>query len=664
MVRSRLSGCCLVLILALSAVAVSCGGGAATDPGPAPPPRIPPPPPPISVSVSPLTAAVVAITQSQQFSATLNNDLNGKGVIWAVDDVPGGSSSTGTISVTGLYLPPAIAGTHTVTATSVGDATKSAAASIAVTDLAGVLTYHNDLTREGVNSSEYALTATSVNQATFGKLFACQVDGAEYTEPLWVPGITVNGSVHNMIFVATQHDSLYALDADASPCLQLWHANLIDSAHGGTTGETSVCWNDVGSGDQDIQPEIGVVGTPVIDPATLTLYVVSKSEIGGCDSGTPRVFHQRLHAIDLTTGNEKFSAPIDLSASVSGTGDGSSGGTLKFNLRTHNQRSALALVNGVVYLCWASHEDTWPYHGWLLGYSASNVQQQVGIFNTSPNGRLAGIWMAGGAPAADGLGNLYLTTGNGTFDADQTTSPNNDYGDSFIKIGISAGLSPLDYFTPDDQLFLSQDDIDLGSGGVVLLPDQNQGPVLHLLVGGGKEGIIYVVDRDNMGKYLQSTNGQIVQSFPANNGNFSTPAFWENNLYIAGAEHGKTDNLRSYTFSPATGLFTTSASSVSSHSFPFPGATPAISSSGNSNGIVWAVDSSCFGAPSPCGITPLPAVLYAYDATDLSRELWDSSQAGLRDQAGPAVKFTVPTVANGKVYIGTRSEVDVYGLLP
>jgi hypothetical protein len=616
---------------------------------------------PISVTVSPRAASVVATTQPQQFSGTVRNDPNNKGVTWAADGVSGGNATTGTISTAGLYSPPAAPGTHTVTATSVSDNSKSASASLAVTDLAGVFTYHYDLARDGVNSSEYALTTASVGQSTFGKLFACQVDGADYTQPLWVPALTVNGSIHNVIFVATQHDSLYAFDADASPCQQLWHVNLIDSAHGGASGESQVTWSDVGSGAKDIYPEIGVVGTPVIDPVTSTLYVVSKSESSG------PVFHQRLHAIDLATGNEKltFNAPVDISATVSGTGDGSSGGVINFNVQTHNERSALALVNGVVYICWASHEDTFPYHGWVVGYNASNVQQQVGVFNTSPNGGLAGIWMAGGAPAADVNGNLYVTTGNGSFDADQSAAPNNDYGDSFIRIGTSNGLTALDYFTPDDQGFLNQVDGDLGSGGVVLLPDQSQGPLPHLLVGGGKEGILYLLDRDNMGHYLPTANSQIVQSFPANNGSFSTPAFWQNNLYVAGAVQGATDNLRAYTFNPATGQFATSAASVSSHSFPFPGATPVVSSSGNSNGIVWVVDSSCYGVPSPCSTTATPSILYAYDATNLSRELWDSSQApSLRDQAGNAVKFSVPTVANGKVYIGTRSEVDVYGLLP
>jgi hypothetical protein len=316
----------------------------------------------------------------------------------------------------------------------------------------------------------------------------------------------------------------------------------------------------------------------------------------------------------------------------------------------------------VVYICWASHEDAVPYHGWILGYNAVNVRQQVAVFNTSPNGGLAGVWMAGGAPAVDASDNLYFETGNGTFDADQPTAPNNDYGDSILKLSTSGGLTAADYFTPNNQSLLNMWDADLGSGGVVLLPDQT-GPVAHLLVGGGKEGLLYLVNRDNMGHFLLAGNTQIVQSWHGNNGSFSTPAFWQNTLYIAGAEQGTTDSMRAYSFNTGTGFFATLAPSASAHMFPFPGATPVVSSNGNSHGIAWAVDTSGYGVPSSYGTTP--AVLYAFDATNVGTELWDSSQtAAGRDQAGNAVKFTVPTVANGKVYIGSRTELDVYGLLP
>ncbi len=610
---------------------------------------------PVAVSLTPKLAAVVVTTQAQKFTANVTGDPKSLGVTWTVDSIAGGNSTVGSINVSGVYTPPATAGTHTVTATSVADTTKSASAGIAVTDLAGVFTYHNNLSRDGTNTQEYALTTLSVNQTTFGKLFSCPVDGVTYTQPLWVPGLTIGGALHNVIFVATQHDSLYAFDADANPCVQLWHANLIDTAHGANAGETSVPWADVGYGDEDIQPEVGVTSTPVIDSATGTIYVLSKS----IDASTN--FYQRLHALALATGSEKFSAPVDLSASVPGTGDG--GSTVSFNLQNQHQRSALALVNvngsEIVYVSSASHEDRTPYHGWLLGYDASNVTQQVAIFNSTANSGLGGIWMAGGAPAADTSGNLFLATGNGQFDGNSSSQPNDDFGDSILKLDATTSLTLTDWFTPDDQLNLANNDTDLGSGGVILLPDQTSGPVDHLLIGAGKEGIIYLINRDNMGHYHSNNNNQIVQSFQSIGGSFCTPAFWQNNLYYAGAG----DSLKLFEFDPTSGQFSTSPSSQTSHAFPFPGAVPAISSQSASAGIAWVMDVSQYGVPSSHGLGA--TVLYAYDATNLNTELWDSTQAASnRDQAGQAVKFVSPTVANGKVYVSTRSEIDVYGLLP
>ena len=649
---------CLSVGLMALGVLTACGGSSSVGP----------PPPKVQVAVHPHGTSVVAGSQTQQFTAAVNNDPKNLGVTWAVDGVGGGNAAVGGISSTGVYSPPASAGTHTITATSVADPTKSASATIGVTDLAGIFTYHYGAARDGVNTQEYALTTTSVRATTFGKLFSCGVDGAVYTQPLWYPALSVNGGPHNVVFVATQHDSLYAFDADASPCQQLWHANLLDGTHGGVANETSVCWYDVGSGYGDIQPEVGVTGTPVIDPATNTLYVVSKSETGGCNTGNPKNFRQRLHAIDITTGNES-QTPVAISASVAGTGDGSSGGVVSFDAQSEGQRPALALlknvtvggsVHDVVYIAWASHEDAFPYHGWILGYNAANVQQRLQVFNADPNGGLGGIWMSGNAPAIDAAGNLYVITGNGTFDADTGGS---DYGDSFMKISSNVALGVMDYFTPFNEASLNAVDGDLGSGGVVLLPDQTVGPT-HLLVGGGKQGLIYVLDRDQMGQFLPGGDN-IVQEFQADNGSWTTPAFWQNALYIAGSgDHGSCDNLRRYPFNNSTsGLFDTSASSASTHCFMFPGATPVVSSSGSSNGIVWATEVGCYGtAASPCGGA---AILFAYDANNVLTELWDSSQAlNQRDQAGNAVKFTVPTVANGKVYIGTRTEVDVYGLLP
>jgi hypothetical protein len=607
----------------------------------------------VVVSVSPKAAAVVVGTQSQQFNATVTGATQ-NAVSWTVDGVAGGNATVGTISASGLYAPPISAGTHTIQATSVADTSKSASATVGVTDLDGVVTYHNTPARDGTNIQEYALTGSTVKAASFGKLFSCTVDGAAYTQPLWVPSFNVEGKVRNVLFVATQHDSLYALDADASPCQTIWRVNLIDSAHGGTTGEVPVPTGDVGSGFKDIQPEIGVTGTPVIDPATNTLYVVSKSEGGGSQ------FHHRLHAIDLFTGNEKFGGPTNVAASISGSGDGSSGGVLTFNARNQHQRSGLALVNGRVYIAWASHEDHDPYHGWLIAYDATTLVQ-LSVFNANPDGARAGIWMGGGAPAVDSPGNLYLSTGNGTFDANLGAPPDNDYGDSVLRIATAGGITVDDWFTPYNQDFLNAQDLDVASAGMVVLPDQPSSPQ-HLLVAGGKEGKLYLLDRDNMGGYCaicNTSDTNILQSFLAAPEIFGTPAFWQDKLFLGGTN----DNLRSYAFDPVSQLFNTTASSASSFQFPFPGPTPSVSSLGATNGIVWAIDASRYGVPS--GFGSGPAVLHAYDAGNLATELWNSSQAGSnRDKAGDAVKFTVPTVANGKVYIGTRTEIDVYGLLP
>jgi hypothetical protein len=614
----------------------------------------------VSVSLTPKRGGLT-LGQSLGFTATVTNDVGSAGVTWTASS---GSFSAHT-TTTATYVAPSAAGVITVTATSVADGSKSATATIGVTDLTGVTTYHNDQSRDGVNAQEYALTTSNVATATFGKLFSCTVDGAIYAQPLWVANVTISGAKHNVVIAATQHESIYAFDADVSPCSTLWHANLIDTAHGGTSGETSVpsgpSGNLVGSGFGDTTPEVGVTGTPVIDLSTNTIYVVSKSVI---PSGP--TFFQRIHALDLITGNEKFGGPTAISASVSGTGDGSSGGTLVFNARTEHQRPGLALANGIVYITWASHEDSDPYHGWVIGYSASTLAQ-VSVFNDSPNGSRSGIWMSGGAPAADSNNNLYVITGNGTYDG----TANSDYGDSFVKLGTSGGITVADWFTPADQATLEGNDTDFGSGGAAILVDQPSGPVQHLVIGGGKEGNLFLLNRDNMGHFNSSNNNQVVQTLSFGNGIFATSAFWNNALYLAGVS----GPLKTFSFNTATGLFHTTLSSQSSTNYGFPGATPSISATATTNGIVWAIDSHlyCTNQSSGCGA----AVLHAYDATNLATELWNSSQ-GTGNAAGFGVKFTVPTVANGKVYVGTRGnntggttssttvpgELDVYGLLP
>jgi hypothetical protein len=587
----------------------------------------------------------------------VTNDSLNQGVTWSATD--GSFSQTTTASgVATSYTAATTAGAYTVTATSVTDPTKTATLIIGVTNLAGVLTYHDNVSRDGSNQSEYTLTPSNVTSTTFGKLFSCTVDGAIYAQPLWVANLTVNGTKHNVVFVATQHDSLYAFDADvnATPCTPLWHVSLIDAVHGGGSSETTVpsgpTGNLVGAGYGDISPEVGVTGTPVINLATNALYVVSKSVI---PSGP--TFYQRLHAIDVTTGNEKTGSPVTIAGTYPGT-------TVTFSPQQENQRPGLALVNGIVYIAWAAHEDKAPYYGWVIGYNASTLAQTA-VLNVSPNAGYSGIWMSGGAPAADSSNNLYLTTGNGNFDANSTTSPNTDYGDSVLK--ITSGLTVSQYFTPSSQATDNANDLDMGAGGPTILPDQASGPVQHLLATGGKDGYVYLLNRDAMGG-LGDANA--VQRFNFGNGIFATGAFWNNTYYMAGSG----GHLQAFSFNPSTGQFNTANTSQSGGTFGFPGSTPSVSGSGTSNGIVWALDNSryCTNQSTACG----PAVLHAYDATNLATELWNST-LGTGNSAGNAVKFTVPTVANGKVYVGTRGnntggssnststpgELDVYGLL-
>jgi len=624
----------------------------------------------ISINISPKRGGL-AITQTLPISAAVLNDVGHAGVTWSVSGTGCSGTSCGAFinvtSTSATYVAPSTAGLYSIAGTSVADVTKSASIPIGVTDLPGVLTYHNNLSRDGTNTHEFALTTSNVNTSTFGKLFSCQADGAIYAQPLWIPNLQVAGAAHNVALVATQHESLYAFDADATPCTTLWHANLIDPAHGGTSGETSVPSAGtvalVGSGFGDISPEVGITGTPVIDLTTNTLYVVSKS----VNASTQ--FFQRLHAINLTTGIERVTPQtVDSSISVSGTGAGSVGGQVAFDPRNESQRPGLVLSKGVVYVAWASHEDHDPYHGWVIGFDALTLAPVANaIFNSTPNqvGTLpysrGGVWMGGGAPAVDALGNLFFITGNGTFDANTGGS---NYGDSVVKLSTVSGLSVADYFTPLDQASLDANDTDFGSGAATILVDQLAGPVTHLVIGGGKQGNLFLLNRDNMGKFSGSTNN-VIETVNLGNSIFATPAFWQNNLYVAGV-----GPLKQFAFNSTTGRFNGAPFSQSSTSYRFPGATPSVSSNGVTNGIIWMLDNGLYCTPqSPgCGAT----VLHAYDATNVANELWNSSQAAAnRDLAGHAVKFTVPTVANGKVYVGTRGndssvlgELEVYGLLP
>jgi hypothetical protein len=624
----------------------------------------------ITVSVAPKRGGIVT-GQTFALTPTVNDSA---GVKWSASGTACSGSGCGTFSAATTlngaavtYTAPATAGVYTITAASVRDPSMKATASVAVSDLVGVATFHNNLSRNGANTQEYALTPSTVTATTFGKLFSCTVDGAIYAQPLWAPKVTISGVTHNVVFVATQHDSVYAFDADAgtSPCTPLWHANLVDAAHGAGTGEVSVVssppGNYVGSGYGDIAPEVGVTGTPVIDLTTNTLYVVSKSMT---TSGP--TFYQRLHALDLTTGNEKFSGPGTIAATYPGTGDG--GTTTTFSAQEENQRPGLALANGVIYIAWASHEDTAPYYGWVIGYNASNVTQRAGALNVTPNAIGAGIWMSGGAPAGDAAGKIYLITANGPFDVTNATAPNNDYGDSFLK--LSAAVTVEQYFTPSDQSTDNTTDGDFGSGGATVLVDlpTNGTHPTHLVLGGGKDHTLYVLNRDTMGGLGDANAWQMV-TLPG--GLYSTGAFWNSTFYVASSH----SPMQAYTLDPGTAKFTP-APNAGPNMFQWPGATPSVTSMpDNSNGIVWALDTHNYCTPQAAGCSA--AVLHAYDAGNLSTELWNSTQ-GTGNTAGYPVKFTVPTVANGKVYVGTRGnniggadsststpgELDVYGLLP
>ena len=606
----------------------------------------------ITVSVSPKRAGLT-LSQTLSVTATTNDSA---GVTWTST----GGSFASTTSLTGVavtYTAPTSAGSYTLTATSVTDNTKSASVTVGVTDLAGVATYHNNLSRDGANTHEYALTTSNVTLSTFGKLFSCAIDAPAYAQPLWVANLSIGGGTHNVVFVASSRNTVYAFDADKSPCVTYWSVSLLES------GETYLSNSDVGTGD--IETDIGIVGTPVIDLSSQTLYVISKSKNSGTSCTPSSSCHQRLHALNLADHAEKFGGPYSLTSSITvpGNGDGSSNGLVPFDPLRENQRPGLALVNGVVYITWASHGDNGPYHGWVIGFAASNIGAgPSAVWNSTPNAVSGypnsdgGIWMSGGAPAADASNNLYFLTGNGSFDANSSGS---NYGDSTIKLSTSGSLHVTDYFTPANQDSLNSGDQDHGAGGAAILVDQPSGPVQHLLIGGGKSGTLFLVNRDNMGHYNGPTGpNNVVQSLSPGNGIFATGAFWNNFFYIAGVS----GHLNQYTFNAGTGQFTSPATHSSSSSYGFPGSTPSVSSVGSStNGIVWALNNSqyCTEQSPGCG----PTVLHAYDASDVSTELWNSTQ-GTGNSAGNAVKFTVPTVANGKVYVPTRSELTVYGLLP
>lgn len=492
-----------------------------------------------------------------------------------------------------------------------------------------VVTYQYDVSRAGVNAQETTLTPANVNSSQFGKLFSDSVDGLVFAQPLYMGNVSIaNQGTRNVVYVATEHDSVYAFDADRGGG-PLWQVSFLNP----NGGVNSVPASDTGC-DQ-ITPEIGITGTPVIDPQSGTLYVVAMTK--ETSGGTTNYVH-RLHALDITRGVERPGSPIVIEATVSGTGDG--GSTDVFQARNYKQRTGLLLLNGVVYAGFTSHCDIGQYHGWLIGYDASSLHQ-VAVYNSTPNGGQGALWSGGAAPAVDSAGNIYIVSANGTFDAN---SGGSDLGESYIKLSPSSGLHVLDSFTPFNYQSLDDADQDTGSAGVALLDNAAGSPTHpHLMVGAGKEGRIYLLDRDHLGGFQSGADSQIVQSLPGalSGGLYGNPAYFNRTIYFCGSGQ----SLAAYPI--ANAQMATAPSSQSAQQFGAPGCVPTISANGITNAIVWALEAS--------------GVLHAYDANNLNSELYNSNQDMGRDGLGPYVKFSVPTVANGKVYAGTQNTVVVYG---
>ena len=509
-----------------------------------------------------------------------------------------------------------------------------------------VLTYHNDNGRTGLNPNETILTTSNVNSIKFGKLGTLSVTGLVDAEPLYVPNLTINAATHNVVYVATEHDMLYAFDADA-PGAPLWQISVIPGTE--LPSDDRSC--------SQVTPEIGITSTPVIDlnaGPNGPIFVVYMSKAGS-------TYHQRLHAIDLVTHAELNGGPVEISGiSVPGTGTGSSGGNQSFNPASYEERAALLLQNGAIYTTWSSHCDAPNYTSWAISFNESNLQR-LSVLNLTANGTTqhgleGGIWMSGDGPAADASNNVYFLVGNGTFDTTLNGGlPNkSDYGNSFMKLSTTGNtLAVADYFAMNNSQGTAETessaDTDLGSGGEMLLPDMldSQSHTRHLAVGAGKDTNMYIVDRENMGKFATNDSGiyqELVGALPG--GVWSAPAYFNNAVYYGSVG----SSLRA--FSIANARFATSPSSMSSHSFAYPGTTPSVSSNGTSNGIVWTLEAGGTG------------VLRAYDATNLATELYDSNQAGSRDQfsTNGNCKFVTPMIANGKVYVGTATGVVVFGL--
>ncbi|HEX7158574.1 MAG TPA: pyrrolo-quinoline quinone [Edaphobacter sp.] len=515
-----------------------------------------------------------------------------------------------------------------------------APAPVTVTSGFDVVTYHYDNSRTGLNPNETILTLANVNATNFGKLNFLSTDGKVDAEPLYLSSVAINGQTHNVLYVATEHASVYAFDADDGT--QLWQVSALGANE--TTSDDHSCGQ--------ITPEIGITSTPVIDrngaPNGAIFIVAMSMDDGGA-------YHQRLHALDITTGAELPGSPTEITATYPGSGANSSDGNVVFDPGQYAERVGLLLMNQTLYLAWTSHCDQGPYTGWVMAYS-ENTLQQTNVLNLTPNGGEGSVWMSGAGLAADASGNIFLLDANGTFDTTFTPEgfpSNNDYGNAILKLSTANNtLAVADFFEPYNTVYESNNDIDLGSGGALLLPDltDSTGMVRHLVIGAGKDQNIYIADRDNLGKFNPTDNSNLYEEVPnaMPNGAFSKPAYFNNTIYYAGVG----DNLKAFPIANAT--LSATPSSLSAATFPYPGATPGISANGTDNGIVWALESD----------TGAPAVLHAYDAANLANELYNSEQASdNRDSFGFGNKFMTPLIVNGKVYVGTPNGVAVFGLL-
>jgi hypothetical protein len=510
-------------------------------------------------------------------------------------------------------------------------------ASATKTAVPQVTTSQYDNMRTGATLNEKTLTPQNVNAKQFGKLGAFKVDGAVYAQPLFVPSVEIPGKgKHDVLFVATEHDSVYAFDANRRSDPPLWQVSVLDKVHG------AVPVSDKDARCPFIRPDIGITSTPVIDLKTGTLYVLARAKVTH-NIGRDEYF-QHLHAFAITTGAEKFGSPKSISASVPGKGAGAANGQVSFNPWLENPRAALLLANNVLYLTWASSCDVDPYHGWVMAYNPQTLTQ-VAVLNVTPDGSEGGIWASDTGPAADKNANVYVPTGNGTFDA---SSGGHDYGDTVLKMTLEGSSMVIrDYFTPHDQARISDADADVGSSGPLLLPDQ-PGSHPHLLLQPTKDSTIYVIDRDRMGEFQRDLDA-LVQMIRMPGGGYGAMAYWSRHVFFAASD----DNLRDYAIKNGRLML----NAASKTKFDNPGATPSVSADGNKQAIVWAIATRTWNGADR------PAILYAFDASKIDQLLYTSEQNSQRDRAAMATRFAIPVVVNGRVYFGARGEVELYGLL-